>query len=115
MLNYFLVPFFAHAALTLSIGIGALVNALWLLLGLIQRGSYRPSKGWALFIGQVLAATALLAIFLMWASGNFDWLGLRTQSLKRIGLLALVLFASAVIYFVALLATGVKLRQLIRR
>jgi putative peptidoglycan lipid II flippase len=115
VLNYFLVPFFAHAALTLSIGIGALVNALWLLLGLIQRGSYRPSKGWALFIGQVLAATALLAIFLMWASGNFDWLGLRTQSLKRIGLLALVLFASAVIYFVALLATGVKLRQLIRR
>ena len=115
VLNYFLVPLFAHAALTLSIGIGALVNALWLLLGLIQRGSYRPSKGWALFIGQVLAATALLAIFLMWANGNFDWLGLRTQSLKRIGLLALVLSASAVIYFVALLATGVKLRQLIRR
>ena len=115
VLNYFLVPLFAHAALTLSIGIGALVNALWLLLGLIQRGSYRPSKGWALFIGQVLAATALLAIFLMWANGNFDWLGLRAQSLKRIGLLALVLFGSAVIYFVALLATGVKLRQLIRR
>jgi putative peptidoglycan lipid II flippase len=115
VLNYFLVPFFAHAALTLSIGIGALVNALWLLLGLMQRGSYRPSSGWSLFIGQVLAACALLAVFLMWANGNFDWLGLRAQSLKRIGLLAIVLFASAAIYFVALWATGMKLRRLIRR
>lgn len=115
VLNFFLVPLFAHAALTLSIGIGAMVNALWLLLGLIQRGSYRPSSGWLLFIAQVLAACALLAVFLMWANGNFDWLGLRAQSFKRIGLLSLILACSGAIYFVALWATGMKLRSLIRR
>ena len=62
-----------------------------------------------------VAACALLAVFLMWANGNFDWLGLRAQGFKRISLIALILIASAAIYFVALWATGMKLRQLIRR
>jgi putative peptidoglycan lipid II flippase len=115
VLNFFLVPIFAHAALTLSIGIGALVNALWLLLGLIQRGSYRPSSGWLRFVGQVLAACALLVVFLMWANGSVDWIAMRAQGFKRIGLLALVMLASAAIYFISLWATGMKLRQLVRR
>ncbi len=115
VLNYFLVPYFAHAALTLSIGIGALVNALWLLLGLLRRGSYKPLAGWGLFSLQVLAACALLAVFLMWANGSVDWVVLRAQSFKRIWLVALVLIASAAIYFVALWAAGMKLRQLVRR
>jgi putative peptidoglycan lipid II flippase len=115
VLNFFLVPIFAHAALTLSIGIGALVNALWLLLGLIKRGSYRPTSGWLRFMGQVLAACALLAVFLMWANGSVDWIAMRAQGFKRIWLLALVMIASAAIYLIALWATGMKLRQLIRR
>jgi len=115
VLNYFLVPYFAHAALTLSIGIGALVNALWLLLGLLKRGSYKPLAGWGVFTLQVLAGCALLAVFLMWANGSVDWVALRAQSFKRIWLLALVLFASVAIYFIALWAAGMKLRQLVRR
>ncbi|MES1162537.1 MAG: lipid II flippase MurJ, partial [Rhizobacter sp.] len=54
VLNFLLVPHLQHAALTLSIGIGALVNALWLLVGLLRAGSYRPAKGWPLFILRVL-------------------------------------------------------------
>lgn len=115
MLNVVLVPLFAHAALTLSIGIGAMVNALWLLTGLLRRGSYRPEPGWALFILQVLAACALLAVFLMWANAAVSWTDLRTESLKRIGLLALVLIGSAAIYFGAIMASGLKLRQFLRR
>ncbi len=115
VLNVLLVPIFAHAALTLSIGIGAMVNASWLLVGLIKRGSYKPEPGWGTFILQVLAGCALLAVFLMWANGHFDWTALRTQSFKRIWLLALILIASAAIYFVALWAAGMKLRQLVRR
>ncbi|HSO46096.1 MAG TPA: murein biosynthesis integral membrane protein MurJ [Rhodoferax sp.] len=115
LLNIVLVPIFAHAALTLSIGIGAMVNALWLLLGLMKRGSYKPEPGWGLFVLQVLAACVLLGLFLMWANGNFAWIALRAESFKRIGLLAAILFASGVIYFVALWAAGMKLRQLLRR
>jgi putative peptidoglycan lipid II flippase len=115
ILNYFLVPIFAHAALTLSIGIGAMINALWLLLGLLKRGSYKPLAGWGVFILQVLAACALLAVFLMWANGSVDWIAMRAQSFKRIWLVALVLLASAAIYFAALAVAGMKLRQLVRR
>jgi putative peptidoglycan lipid II flippase len=115
LLNLLLVPFFAHAALTLSIGIGAMVNALWLLLGLRPRGSSQPEPGWGRFVLQVIAACVLLGLFLMWANSQFDWTALRTQSFKRIWLLTLVLIASAAIYFIALWGTGLKLRQLLRR
>jgi putative peptidoglycan lipid II flippase len=109
------VPVFAHAALTLSIGMGAMVNAIWLLLGLIQRGSYKPEPGWARFVLQVIAACAVLGFFLMWANGHYDWTALRSQSLQRIWLLTLMLLASAAIYFVVLWVTGMKFRQLVRR
>ncbi len=115
LLNLLLVPIFAHAGLTLSIGIGALVNAGWLLAGLLRRGSYRPEPGWWVFLLQVLAACALLAVFLMWANGHFNWTALHAEKFKRIWLLALILSASAAIYFVSLWAAGMKLRQLVRR
>ncbi len=115
LLNVALVPVFAHAALTLSIGIGAVLNAAWLLIGLLRRGSYRPEPGWGVFLMQVLAASVLLAIFLLWANSAFAWTGLRAESFKRIGLLALVMIASIAIYFVATWATGLKLKQFLRR
>jgi putative peptidoglycan lipid II flippase len=115
LLNLVLVPIFAHAALTLSIGIGAMINALWLLIGLLRRGSYKPEPGWGVFCLQVIAACALLAIFLMWANGAFLWIELRAESWKRIGLLSLVLLAAAAIYFVAILASGLHLKQFLRR
>lgn len=115
LLNIVLVPIFAHAALTLSIGIGAMINAIWLLVGLLRRKSYKPEPGWVIFVLQVIAASALLLVFLMWANSAFDWTRLRSESLKRIWLLALILLASSAIYFVALRVTGLKLRQFIRR
>lgn len=115
LLNLGLVPLFAHAALTLSIGIGAMINAIWLLSGLLRRGIYRPEPGWGVFALQVIAASALLMVFLMWANGAFPWTQMRAESLKRIGLLALVMIASSAIYFIALWAAGLKLRQFLRR
>lgn len=114
LLNLVLVPVLAHAGLALAIGIGALINALWLLIGLRRRGSYRPSPGWGRFALQVLAASALLAVFLMWSAQVVSWTGLRAEYFKRIGLLALVLLASGAIYFGALWAAGLKLRKLLR-
>ena len=115
LLNVALVPVFQHAGLALAIGIGALVNALCLLVGLLRRGSYKPAPGWAMFALQVFAASALLAVFLLWAADAVSWTGLRSAMFQRIGLLALVLLASAAIYFVALWISGLKLRQLVRR
>ena len=115
LLNIALVPIFAHAALTLTIGIGALINAVWLLVGLLRRGSYKPEPGWGVLVLQVIAANALLIVFLMWANAAFPWTQMRAESFKRIGLLAVILVGSAAIYFMALWAAGLKLRQLIRR
>jgi putative peptidoglycan lipid II flippase len=115
VINFFLVPVLQHAALTLSISIGAIVNALWLLAGLIRRGSYKPEPGWGFFLLQVLAASALLAVFLLWAADSVNWLGLKAAYWQKIWLLGLVLLASAAIYFIALRVFGLKLRQLVRR
>ena len=115
LLNLVFVPLFAHAGLTLAIGVGALINALALLAGLMRGGRYQPSPGWAMFALQVLAATALLAIFLMWAASSFQWVGPPALELRRIGVLAGVLLAAAAIYFVSLWAAGLKFRQFFRR
>ncbi len=114
-LNFVLVPYLAHAGLALSIGIGALINAAWLLVGLIRKGSYIPLPGWGKFALQVVGASALLAGFLLWSASAVSWTGLRNSAGSRIGLLALVLLASAVIYFSALMLSGLKLRKLLGR
>jgi putative peptidoglycan lipid II flippase len=113
LLNLVLVPTLRHTGLALSIGIGALINALWLLVGLHRRRSWVPAPGWGRFLLQVAAGTALLAVFLAWASGAFGWLALRADA--RAALLAAMLVAAAAIYFGALWAAGLKLRQFVTR
>ncbi|MPN13532.1 Lipid II flippase MurJ [bioreactor metagenome] len=115
LLNLVFVPMLAHAGLALSIGLGALVNATWLLVGLVRRGSYRPQPGWRRFIVQVLSASVLLAAFLWWGNQYFDWIALRAHAMWRVGLLAAILIGAIVVYFGALWAVRLNLRQLLRR
>jgi putative peptidoglycan lipid II flippase len=111
LLNLALVPWIKHAGLALSIGIGALINAGWLLVGLLRKGSYRPGAGWRVFGLQVFGATLLLALFLTWAAHAFPWVQWRATPWLRAGAMAAMLAGSAVIYFAALAASGVKLKQ----
>jgi putative peptidoglycan lipid II flippase len=115
VLNLVLVPLWQHAALSLSIGIGALLNALWLLLGLRKRGSYRPLPGWGVFMARVFLAAALLAAYLRWAAGAWDWTGLQAQPWLRIGLLAGIVAGAGVIYLGVAWMAGLRLRVLLRR
>lgn len=115
LLNIALVPVIAHAGLALSIGLGALINAVWLLVGLLRRGSYQPLPGWGKFALQVVAASALLAVLLVWGAQHFDWVGMKAQNLQRVGLLAALIAAAAALYFGALWAAGLQLRKMLRR
>ena len=115
LMNLVLVPYFQHAGLALAIGIGALINAGWLLLGLIRRGSYQPLAGWGRFGLQVALASALLGAFLGWAAQMISWTGMRSLYGQRIGLMALVLLVSGVLYFAALRVTGLRVRSLLGR
>jgi putative peptidoglycan lipid II flippase len=115
VMNVVLVPYLAHAGLALSIGLGALLNAAWLLFGLIRKGSYKPLPGWPVFGAKVLLASLLLTAFLAWASISFDWLAMRQQVWGRLGTMALVLIGSALLYFACLRLSGLRLQSLLRR
>ena len=115
LMNLALVPLFQHAGLALSIGIGALINASWLLFGLIKRGSYSPAPGWLAFMLQVGAGSALMGAFLFWMNRYFDWGALQPHVFKRIGLMALVLGSAAAIYFVVIRICGLRFAQFLKR
>lgn len=113
--NVLLVPHLAHAGLALSIGLGALINAAWLLLGLLRRGSYKPQPGWWRFGLQVVLATALLTILLWYAANHLPWLAMRQVAWQRIGWMALVLGSAALLYFGVLWAMGIRLKAFLKR
>ena len=114
-MNWLLVPYLAHAALTLSIALGALVNALGLLIGLRRQGQFKPLPGWTPLLFQVVAASLLMGAGLFWAANHWDWTGLQSQAWLRIALMAGVLAVSGVVYLVTLRVIGVDLRALLRR
>ena len=113
--NLLFVPWLQHAGLALSIGLGALVNALWLLLGLLRRGSDRPQPGWWRFALQVALAAAVLTALLYLAAHQLAWVGLRGQPWLRIGQMLGVLAASGVLYFGVLWLLGLRLKAFIQR
>ena len=114
LLNLVFVPRFGHAGLALSIGCAALVNALWLLIGLYQRGSWRPAPGWPLFLLRVVLASALMGLLLDQAARRLDWVALGRTEAVRAGWLALALGAAALLYFVTLGVSGLRRRHLTR-
>lgn len=115
LMNLVFVPRLGHAGLALSIGVGALINAGWLYVGLRRAGLYTPAPGWALFGLRVVAATAAMGAALAWAAQAVDWIGLRQQPWQRVGLMAACLAGAILLYFACLLATGLKLRHFVRR
>ena len=115
LLNLLLVPRLQHAGLALSIGLGATLNALWLLLGLLRRGRYTPQAGWLKFALQVGVATMLLALALVWAAQQLPWIELKGQPWLRIGQMLGVLVAAALLYFGSLWLLGLRWRALVQR
>jgi putative peptidoglycan lipid II flippase len=114
LLNLLLVPHLAHAGLALAIGLGALINAGLLLAGLLRRGAYQARPGWLLFALRVLLACALLGAFLWWAAGQFAWVAVDVSVWQRLLAMAALLVGAALVYFGALLLSGMKLRALLR-
>jgi putative peptidoglycan lipid II flippase len=99
----------------LSISVGAVINALWLFIGLRRAGAYQPEPGWLMFFVKVLVATALLGAVLFWGQRHVNWVGLVDHQAQRIGWLALYLGGAALLYFGTLTLFGIRLRQFMRR
>jgi len=113
-MNVLFVPWLGHAGLALSIGLGALINATCLLIGLRRMGAYTPSPGWAGFLARVLLATAALTAALAWAAQRIDWIGMAAHWGWRIGWMAAVLVGVALLYFGLLALAGLRPRQFMR-
>jgi putative peptidoglycan lipid II flippase len=112
--NLVFVPWIGVAGLALSIGLGALVNASWLLYGLRKIGSYRPEPGWSGYALRVALGCAAMGLLQWQLATRVDWIGLRAHELQRAAIMAASLAASAAVYFAVLLLSGMKLRALAR-
>lgn len=110
-LNLVFVPWLAHAGLALSIGLGACINALALLVGLRRRGIYRPAAGWKVFMLRLLAGLAVMGVGLAWADSQLSWLALQDQPLVRAGLLLAIVACAVTVYFGTLFAVGFRPRH----
>ncbi|MGH8808744.1 MAG: murein biosynthesis integral membrane protein MurJ, partial [Noviherbaspirillum sp.] len=111
VMNLIFVPWIAHAGLALSVGLGACLNAGFLYWGLRRRGIYVAQPGWRIFLAKLTGALFLLAGVALWTAGQFNWVGMQSQPLHRVGALAVVMIACGVSYFGALLAMGFRFRD----
>lgn len=115
LLNLLFVPYLKHAGLTLSLGLGALINAGLLFYGLRRSGAYVPLPGWGAFGLKVGLASLALGGLLAWAQRSIDWIGLGQHPMQRIGWMAACLLGAAVFYFACLTIAGIRLRHFMRR
>src|SRR5690606_20013451 len=102
LMNLVTVPWLQHAGLTVSVSIGALVNAGLLLEGLRRRGSWRAAPGWPKFLFQTGVAAALMALALAIGVSRFDWTALHAAPFVRIALVLGFVAGGAAIYLLAL-------------
>jgi putative peptidoglycan lipid II flippase len=115
ILNWILIPYLGHVALALSISIGALINAAWMLIVLIKHGAYKPKRGWTLFLLTIIAASASMAFALAMLDQRIDWIALQANELKRAFYAFTVIFAAAAIYFGLLSMLGLDMMQLFKK
>lgn len=115
LFNLILVPQFAHAGLALSIGLGASVNALALLVLLRRHRLYNPRPGWTAFLARFLPALAGMAAAVWWTNQHIDWITLGQQPGLRVAYLFGVIAMAAAIYFIALILLGFRVRDFTQR
>lgn len=110
--NLVFVPFFAHAGLALSIGVGSCINALLLFCILRRRQIYRPLKGWLKWLTAVIVASAVMGALLIFMQQGIDWAQMQAQWIQRAILVLLYIAVAIVVYFAILFLFGFRLKDL---
>ena len=110
VLNLALIGWLQHAALALSIGLAACLNATLLYRGLRRHGIYTPQAGWPWFYAKLLVALLTMGLALWFATGEVDqWLTWRLSE-RILRLAAIVAFGSTT-YFATLWVAGFRWRD----
>jgi len=112
VLSVVLVRFMAHAGLALAISIAAWVNAILLLMALINRKIYQPQTGWWWFLFRIAVAVALMCLCL-WMLNKPAEVWFERNLGQRIVALFFLVAAGAGSYFLSLIVLGIRPRQLL--
>ncbi|HEY0941688.1 MAG TPA: murein biosynthesis integral membrane protein MurJ [Steroidobacter sp.] len=100
----------AHALLALTNGVGAMMNATLLYLGLLRTNVLRRGQAMRGLLIRIVLASALMAAFLWWFGGDVGtWL--ETGKIERIVWLAGLVVGGIALYFAALWVMGVRAGQ----
>lgn len=100
----------AHALLALTNGVGAMLNAGLLYLGLLRSQVLRRGQAMKGLLIRILVASALMAAVLWWFGGDVaTWLV--TPKVQRVVWLAGLVAGGVAVYFAALWAMGVRAGQ----
>jgi putative peptidoglycan lipid II flippase len=112
LINLLLVGPLAHAGLALGTATAALLNAMLLYRGLYRARIHQPEPGWRRLLVQILFANLAMAVFLLLFRGEMvQWFDAGAMR-RGVSLTALV-GGGALVYLLALLLVGVRVRYLL--
>ena len=114
VMNLIFIGPLKHAGLSLSIGLGACLNASLLYWQLRKQDIFQPQPGWAMFLVKLVAAVLVMAAVLlgvMWLMPEWD----QGNMLARLLRLSVVVAAGIVTYFAVLGLLGFRPRDFARR
>ncbi|CAI1613531.1 integral membrane protein MviN [Serratia liquefaciens] len=114
VMNLMFIGLLKHAGLSLSIGLGACINASLLYWQLRKQKIFHPQPGWALFLTKLVIAVIVMSVVLvgvMWLMPAWD----QGNMLARLLRLAVVVVAGIVAYFGVLAGLGFRPRDFARR
>lgn len=110
-LNFLFIWHLRHAGLALATACSALLNASLLYYTLRRAQVYRPHPGWRGLLLRIIFASALMGGLLWYGQGNIEtWT--QAYSLERSLRLLAWIFIGTLVYGVALLLFGLRLRHL---
>jgi len=114
-MNFIFVPYFGHAGLALSIGLGACVNASLLWLGLLRKGHMlAQNQQWTKFFLRLFLSLVVFTIVLYIGSNHHDWIELAHSPMKRIFLMLGWGVLAMIAYILVLKITGFRFKEFIR-
>ena len=106
----FIVPL-QHVGLSLSIGLGACLNAGLLYYLLRKHGIYTPGRGWRAFLAKMAVALAVMGggLWAAMAYLPFEWL--HAGGIQKAAQLCVLIVLGVVLYFGSLAALGFRPRD----
>ncbi|MEJ2405049.1 MAG: murein biosynthesis integral membrane protein MurJ [Candidatus Thiodiazotropha sp.] len=109
-LNLLLVFPLAHAGLALATTLSSWLNAYLLFRALVRQGIYQPDRGWGMMLIRVILASLGMGGLLWWSSDVMgDWMAI--SALWRVAWLSGLILAGVGLYFLLLLAMGLRPRD----